>query len=49
MNPVEAREAMLSKWVIHTLELRDSNLQILLLKNYQPRMGGKWAFDRKWC
>jgi hypothetical protein len=43
VDPIEAIEALLSKWVVHVLKPRGSNLQELLrfqLRQYQPHKGG---------
>ncbi len=44
MDPIETMEVLLFKYIIHALELRDSNLYKFIkfwLKNYQPHDKGQ--------
>jgi hypothetical protein len=48
----EATKTLLTKWILHTFELGESNLQSFLryrLSRFQPRKGGKWPPNLKSC
>ncbi len=52
VNPTKATNALLSKWVLHALELKEANLYCLFmcrLKKYQISGQGKWAARLEWC
>jgi hypothetical protein len=51
VNPAEAVEALMSKWIISACEPGSSNFKLLLrhrLSGYQPYAQGQWARSLEW-
>ncbi len=52
MDPIEVVDELLSKWIMHTLEPNNYNIQKFLkykLRNYQSHQGGMWSPNLELC